>query len=263
MPKESVGIWKIFLVVVIFLALFIILLYYFGDFSKVQKSPSYAETNALIKDFSSKSVYISEENPVVREAPESGGEVWVASSLDGKRVDVAFQTREDYERIVLRNNGFNLDLRKIQGAIAMNDEGSLIEVKDSLKSAVANSKRTICGNHLVRTFFQLDDGTQIGVGFTDEVLQDTTKGITGRNTEDEFVIVHDVFGDCDYFAIGGCGDDLCVVRYNYCLVPWDPLLCCVDENGGEYSWRYGRCGPNSEAWWFDTCWCASEGYLQC
>jgi hypothetical protein len=141
-------------------------------------------------------------------------------------ISLVFRDINDYHA-ALPSGVTGLHLSKLQNAWAAKTPDSFQELRrpraKALLDLAERAARPLCGNVAARGVVELAGGVYAGVNL--------------HSTMKEFE--HDIFGACDFFAAGGCGDDIC---YN------------ADNGGGGIVVTGGDC-HELEIWGPNTCYC--------
>ncbi len=184
------------------------------------------------------------EDPIVERA---SGEIQVLKevvSADGfpYRVSLAFADRGSYEEALALRIG-EVSLGRLDVVWLRGDGGKIetysVDDGTSLKDLDSLANGNLCGDVFARGTVKLASGLTMGVSLHAGGVRDASTGVV------TLAVAHkkfrdDIYGDCDFFAAGGCGGPTC---YNH----------GIDTTGQAWSYK-GDC-RELEIWGPNTCYC--------
>ncbi len=146
------------------------------------------------------------------------------------QVSFSFPDADSYE-LAMALGGVEIELRELESVILRGEEGEVQELSSSGLSPfelAAMSNGNLCGDIFARAAVELEEKLWVGIS----LHRGNTKAGYAVVSK-YFECVNDVFGDCDWFAWGGCGGE-CISQYRWygSVVRTDKNICTEFEVPG-------------------------------
>jgi hypothetical protein len=177
--------------------------------------------------------FISSETPRIP-GGEKYNEVWLTSSFGEYNSKIVMKS-EDYQKMLRNGRGMNIDLNDYVFSAMVLREGALGEVSGSLKEALDNSYRTVCGDTAIKLYVGQSDELVVGVGFN---LPEEDLKIFGSYPAIEI----DIYDECPWFTAYCVATQRCTNRVisspdgapdfyqglcKYLEIDWNPFDVCT------------------------------------